>query len=221
MVGSTTSKGRVVVADDHPVVRDGIVALLGAGGFDVVGEAEDSERAIAVCEVRRPELLLLDYELPPGDAPTVIRALRGRQPTLRILVFTAFHDVERARTALDAGADGFVTKGLRGAALIDSLDRVLAGERVVAAEIEMLLGEAPEQARQPSERQRAVVEAVARGATNREIAEELGITERTVKYHLRRCSTASAYRIGRRRWRERPRRAGCVGSDLGGPTGEK
>ena len=185
MVGSTTSKGRVVVADDHPVVRDGIVALLGAGGFDVVGEAEDSERAIAVCEVRRPELLLLDYELPPGDAPTVIRALRGRQPTLRILVFTAFHDVERARTALDAGADGFVTKGLRGAALIDSLDRVLAGERVVAAEIEMLLGEAPEQARQPSERQRAVVEAVARGATNREIAEELGITERTVKYHLR------------------------------------
>ena len=64
-------------------------------------------------------------------------------------------------------------------------DRVLAGERVVAAEIEVLLGEAPEQARQPSERQRAVVEAVARGATNREIAEELGITERTVKYHLR------------------------------------
>lgn len=185
MVGSVTSKGRVVVADDHPVVRDGIVALLDAGGFDVVGEAEDSERAIAVCEVRRPELLLLDYELPPGDAPTVIRALQERLPELHILVFTAFHDVERARTVLDAGADGFVTKGLRGAALIDALNRVLAGERVVAPEIELRLGEVPEQDRPPSERQRAVVEAVARGGTNREIAEELGITERTVKYHLR------------------------------------
>ncbi|MBT5774918.1 MAG: response regulator transcription factor [Dehalococcoidia bacterium] len=180
-----TAKRRVVVADDHPVVRDGIVALVDAGGFDVVGEAEDSERAIAVCEVRRPELLLLDYELPPGDAPAVISAVREQLPELRILVFTAFHDVERARIALEAGADGFVTKGLRGPALIEALNRVLAGERMVAPEIERLLGEKPEQVRPPSERQRAVVEAVAAGATNREIAEQLGITERTVKYHLR------------------------------------
>jgi DNA-binding NarL/FixJ family response regulator len=184
-VVSTPSNVRVVVADDHPVVRDGIMALLDASGFDVVGEAEDSDRAIVVCEVRQPELLLLDYELPPGDAPAVISAVRQHLPKLRILVFTAFHDVERARTVLDAGADGFVTKGLRGAALITALNRVMAGEQVLALEIEALLDEAPKQERQPSARQRAVVEAVARGATNREIAEQLEITERTVKYHLR------------------------------------
>ena len=166
-------------------VRDGIVALLDAAGFDVVGEAEDSERAIAVCKVRRPELLLLDYELPPGDAPTVIRAVREQLPELRILVFTAFQDAERARLVLDIGANGFVTKGLRGPALIAVINRVVSGERVIPPEIERLLVEQPVNDQQPSERQRAVVEAVARGGTNREIAEELGITERTVKYHLR------------------------------------
>lgn len=184
-MASDSSKSRVVVADDHPVVRDGVVALLDAGGFDVVGEAEDSERAIAVCEVRRPDLLLLDYELPPGDAPAVITAVRERAPEVRILVFTAFQEAERARAVLEVGADGFVTKGLRGAALIDAVNRVLMGERVVTPEIERLLGEEPEPDRQPSERQRAVIQAVAGGGTNREIAEELGITERTVKYHLR------------------------------------
>ncbi len=184
-MASGSSKVRVVVADDHPVVGDGIVALLDAAGFDVVGEAEDSERAIAVCKVRRPELLLLDYELPPGDAPTVIRAVREQLPELRILVFTAFQDAERARLVLDIGANGFVTKGLRGPALIAVINRVVSGERVIPPEIERLLVEQPVNDQQPSERQRAVVEAVARGGTNREIAEELGITERTVKYHLR------------------------------------
>ena len=185
MVASGTSKGRVVVADDHPVVRDGIVALLDASGFEVVGEAEDSERAIAICEIRRPELLLLDYELPPGDAAEVISAVRDRVPELRILVFTAYRDAARARQVLDLGANGFVTKGLRGAALIEAIDQVFAGEQVVSPEIERQLGEDSERAAQPSPRQHAVMLAVSRGATNREIAEELGITERTVKYHLR------------------------------------
>ena len=135
--------------------------------------------------MRRPELLLLDYELPPGDAPTVIRAVREQLPELRILVFTAFQDAERARLVLDIGANGFVTKGLRGPALIAVINRVVSGERVIPPEIERLLVEQPVNDQQPSERQRAVVEAVARGGTNREIAEELGITERTVKYHLR------------------------------------
>jgi DNA-binding NarL/FixJ family response regulator len=184
-MASGSSKSRVVVADDHPMVRDGIVALLDAGGFDVVGEAEDSERAITICEVRRPDLLLLDYELPPGDAPTVIVAVRERAPEVRILVFTAFQEADRARAVLEIGADGFVTKGLRGPALIDAVNRVLSGKRVVTPEIERLLGEEPQPALQPSERQRTVIEAVARGGTNREIAEELEITERTVKYHLR------------------------------------
>jgi DNA-binding NarL/FixJ family response regulator len=175
---------RVVVADDHPVVRDGVVALLGARGFEVVGEADDSERAIAICGVRRPDVLLLDYELPPGDAPAVIAAVRASEGATRILVFSAYRDTERARSALDAGADGYVTKGLRAAALVDAVRRAAGGERVVDAEVERALRDDAHRS-QPTERQRAVIALVAGGATNREIAEALGITERTVKYHLR------------------------------------
>lgn len=175
---------RVVVADDHPVVRDGVVALLDARGFEVVGEADDSERAIAICGVRQPDVLLLDYELPPADAPAVIEAVRTARGKTHILVFSAYRDTERARTALDAGADGYVTKGLRAADLVDAVRRVAAGERVVDADVDRALRDDAHRA-QPTERQRAVIGLVAGGATNREIATTLGITERTVKYHLR------------------------------------
>ncbi len=175
---------RVVVADDHPVVRDGVVALLAARGFEVVGEADDSERAISVSTVRTPDVLLLDYELPPADAPAVIEAVRAAPGDTRILVFSAFRDPERARAALDAGADGYVTKGLRAPDLVEAVRRTAAGERVVDAEVDRALSDEQHRA-QPTERQRAVIVLVAGGATNRDIASELGITERTVKYHLR------------------------------------
>lgn len=197
---------RVVVADDHPVVRDGVVALLDARGFEVVGEADDSERAISVCTVRVPDVLLLDYELPPGDAPAVIQAVRAAPGRTRILVFSAFRDPERARTALDAGADGYVTKGLRAPALVDALRRVAAGERVVDAEVERALRDEAHRA-QPTERQRAVIVLVADGATNRDVAAALGITERTVKYHLR----ALFDRLGASNRAEAVARAGDAG----------
>lgn len=197
---------RVVVADDHPVVRDGVVALLDARGFDVVGEADDSDRAISVCTVRTPDVLLLDYELPPSDAPAVIEAVRSAPGGTRILVFSAFRDTERARTALDAGADGYVTKGLRAPDLVEAVRRTAAGERVVDAEVERALRDEAHRA-QPTERQRAVIVLVAAGATNREIAAELGITERTVKYHLR----ALFDRLGASNRAEAVARAGDAG----------
>lgn len=197
---------RVVVADDHPVVRDGVVALLGARGFEVVGEADDSERAIAICGVRAPDVLLLDYELPPGDAPSVIAAVRANDGDTRILVFSAYRDADRARAALDAGADGYVTKGLRAAALVDAIRRIAAGERVVDADVDRALRDDAHRA-QPTERQRSVIALVAGGATNREIAAALGITERTVKYHLR----AVFDRLGASNRAEAVARAGDAG----------
>jgi DNA-binding NarL/FixJ family response regulator len=203
---SGTATLRVVVADDHPVVRDGVVALLDARGFDVVGEADDSDRAISVCTVRTPDVLLLDYELPPADAPAVIEAVRAAPGDTRILVFSAFRDTERARPALDAGADGYVTKGLRAPALVEAVQRTAAGERVVDAEVERALHD-EQQRTQPTERQRAVIVLVAGGATNREIASALGITERTVKYHLR----ALFDRLGASNRAEAVARAGAAG----------
>jgi DNA-binding NarL/FixJ family response regulator len=179
---------RVVIADDHRVVRVGLEQLLGT--FDdvrIVGVATDGEEAIARCEAEHPEVALLDLEMPGVDGIEATRRIRSVSPETNIVVFTSFSDRDRIVRALDAGAIGYLLKDAEPDALHDAIVAAARGESPLdpKAAAELL---ADRSAISPSERlssrEREVLVMVAEGSANKQIARRLGISEKTVKGHL-------------------------------------
>ena len=179
---------RVVIADDHRVVRAGLEQLLGT--FDdvrIVGVATDGEDAVARCEAERPEVALLDLEMPRIDGVEATRRIRSSCPDTNVVVFTSFSDRERIIRALDAGAIGYLLKDAEPAELHDAILAAARGESPLhpKAAAELL---AERSATSPSERlssrEREVLVLVAEGSANKQIARRLGISEKTVKGHL-------------------------------------
>ena len=182
---------RIAVIDDHPVVRDGLIAMLGTQpDLLVVGEANDGPEAIRVVADRQPDVILLDLEMPGMDGVKVLRRLQAEQPDVRAIVFTAFDTDERIVSALQAGAKGYLLKGVprneffeairvvhRGGSLLQPVvaSKLLAHMRKPAADA------LPEPL---TEREREVLGLLAQGKANKEIAAALVITERTVKFHI-------------------------------------
>jgi DNA-binding NarL/FixJ family response regulator len=175
---------RVLVADDHPVVLEGLAAILRAEeGVEVAATAGGGEEAIALYARERPDVVLLDLRMPDRDGLEVIAALRGADPGARILVLTSFDDDEDVYRALAAGAAGYLLKDAPPAELVRALTTVAAGGRAippaVAARLADRLGVS-----ELTPRELEVLAAMARGDGNREIARRLKIGEGTVKGHV-------------------------------------
>jgi DNA-binding NarL/FixJ family response regulator len=178
---------RIVVADDHPIVREGLRAVLGtARDLELVGEAADGRQAVSVVEAARPDVLLLDLDLPEIDGLDVLRILRARGLRPAVLLFTAYDSDPRLVRALREGARGCVLKGAPREELFAAIRAATAGSRVLPPGFgeRILAGLQGEGAAALTPRQSEVLALLADGRTNQEIALALGIGVRTVKYHV-------------------------------------
>jgi DNA-binding NarL/FixJ family response regulator len=175
---------RIVVADDHPVVRDGLVAILGTQpDFLVVGEAADGASALAQVQAERPDILLLDLAMPLLDGVAVLQRLQAAGSPTRSLVFTAFDTDERILGAVRAGAQGYLLKGAPRDELFSAIHAGGSTLQPIVASKLLRQVQAPVAAAL-TEREAEVLRLLASGMPNKLIAAELGITQRTAKFHV-------------------------------------
>lgn len=178
---------RVLLVDDHAIVREGLRALLEEeGGFAVAGEAPDGERAIAAARELTPDVILMDLLMPGVDGLEALRRIRAADPEARVLVLTSAQDDRAVREAIDAGAVGFLFKDVSRRDLVRAVRDAAAGRPTLHPEAQRVLMKRPE--RSPLDdltpRERTVLELIAQGRSNRQIALRLELTEGTVKGYV-------------------------------------
>jgi NarL family two-component system response regulator LiaR len=185
---------QILIADDHPVVQDGLQAVLGTQvDFEITGVAGTGMEVLRKVAAHEPDIVLLDLEMPEMDGLEVLENLRRDHPKVKVIVFTAFDTDEQIVGAVKAGAKGYLLKGAPSQDLFEAIRTVSKGgsllQPIVASKlIELVSGESDlrrlEETVSLTDRERQVLEQLALGKTNKEIAQELVITERTVKFHV-------------------------------------
>ena len=182
---------RVLVVDDHFVVRKGVCALLtDAEGVAVAGEAADGREAVTQAGLLRPQVILMDLRLPELDGVEAIRAILGQQPEVGIIVLTGYGLESQVLAAVEAGAMGYLTKNAEREELVAAIRRVAEGELCIPAGLTRRLlghvrpGSGGGLAESLTEREAEVLRLLARGRSNQKIAAELGIAEITVRTHV-------------------------------------
>ena len=180
---------RLLVADDHPVVRDGLRAMLATQpDMELVGEATTGTEAVQRARALRPDVVLMDLQMPELDGPGAIAALRASEPGVHVLVLTTFGTDADITRAIDAGATGYLLKDAPREQLFAAIRSAAKGESVLSPSVATrVLGRmrAPaEEALTPRELE--ILQAVARGLSNRDIGRQLHVSEATVKTHLLR-----------------------------------
>ena len=176
---------RVLLADDHTIVRIGLAALLGAEkDIEVVGEAKNGDEAVQLAKKLSPDVVLMDLMMPQKDGAEATVDILAANPQMKILVLTTFGESEEVKRALDAGASGALIKDTPRMELVAAIRETMAGRRVVSPEIEHVL---TSRSAKPhlSSRQLEVLTYVAKGMTSKAISVEMGITPDCVNGHLR------------------------------------
>jgi DNA-binding NarL/FixJ family response regulator len=187
-------KARIVLAEDHTILRQGLRALLSADpGFEIVGEACDGREAVRCVEKMAPDLLLMDLSMPRMNGMEAIREIKKRYPQTRIIALTVHREEEYLVTTLQAGAEGYVLKDATHEELVLAINSVMAGKpylspavagKIIEGYLEKKNTERPVSSRQKlSPREREVLKLIAEGYRNKQIAAELCISLKTVEKH--------------------------------------
>jgi len=185
-----SEKIRVMVVDDHLVVREGLITLLKTfPDFNLVGEASSGEEAIHLCAQLDPDVVLMDLVMPEMSGVEATKTIRQRYPDSQVLAVTSFKETEMVRGVLEAGAIGYLLKTVSAEELAEAIRSAHRGELTVAADASSLVLEAitspPAPGRDLTERELEVLELLVQGLSNSEIAGRLGVSPNTIKNHLR------------------------------------
>ncbi|SDP88317.1 two component transcriptional regulator, LuxR family [Phyllobacterium sp. YR620] len=196
----TTASIRIIIVDDHPFFRQGVAVSLSEQGFTVVGEGSSADDAVRLVNELRPDVALLDLSMPGGGLSALLTILEA-SPELKVVILTVSESDEDVLQALRCGAHGYVLKGVRAAGLCEIIQNVVAGERYVspalAARIltEMRGSGAAVAPSQPvsdisdaiqslTPREEQILTLVSNGKSNKEVAREIGLQEKTIKHHM-------------------------------------
>ena len=198
------TRRRLLIVDDHPVFRHGLAVLFTSAGYDVVGEAAGSAEAVALARSTAPDVVLMDLGLPDGSGVNATARIVGEHPDTRVVVVTMFDDQGAVREALDAGAAGYVVKDAMPAELLAAVAAAGEGAIVlgsgVALTSERLVPPPNPDPFGLTPRERDVLDLVIRGLTNRQIAERLGLSGKTIANHvsalLLKCGAADRVELG-------------------------
>jgi DNA-binding NarL/FixJ family response regulator len=176
---------RILIVDDHFIVRMGLIALINTEpGLEIVGETDDGDQAIALFEKLKPDLVLMDLRMPRRSGTEATRLIRQMAPTARVLMLSAFDGDADIHTALESGAQGYVLKSATGQDLIPAIRAVAAGRRWIPQEVAARL-RSRNAYEELTAREIDVLHQLARGLANKEIADALKISEYTTKDHLK------------------------------------
>ena len=179
------AKVRVLIADDHSVVRMGLDSLLGtAKNVEVVGEAINGDEAVRKALKLRPDVVVMDLVMPRKDGVAATEEILAAAPETKVLILTTFGTSDDIARALKAGVTGAIMKSATNRELLAAVQSVAQGRRFVSAEVEGILANDPP-IPELSQRQREILESIARGLTNREIATQLDISLESVKSHVK------------------------------------
>jgi two-component system NarL family response regulator len=181
----THSRLRILIADDHPVVRAGLATMIEIenAGMSVVGQAGNGSEAVEMWRALRPDVSLMDLRMPEMDGVSAIAAIRKLSPAAKIIVLTTYDGDEDIYQALRAGARGYLLKDAPRETLLDAIHVVHGGGKFISHEVALrLAGRVGEESLSP--REKDVLHLVAQGKSNREIAASLLVSERTVKFHI-------------------------------------
>jgi two-component system response regulator DevR len=183
---------RVFLLDDHEIVRRGVRELLETvDDFEVVGEAGTAEEGLARIPPTRPDVAIIDMRLPDGNGVEVCREVRSREPDVQCLILTSFADDEALFDSIMAGAAGYLLKQIKGTDLVDAVRRVAGGQSLLDPEVTARVlerlrkgDEEDERVARLTDQERKILDLIAEGMTNRQIAERLFLAEKTVKNYV-------------------------------------
>jgi NarL family two-component system response regulator YdfI len=186
---------RLLIADDHLIIRQGLRLILETeDDFQIVAEAADGAEAVKLCDLNKPDVVLMDLRMPGMDGLTAIEILREQQPEIAVVILTTFNEDELMLRGLRAGARGYLLKDTDRKALFDTIRAAARGETLLKPEIMAKVlalasgrdkvGTGSSATVELTEREMEVLKAVAKGERSKEVAFQLGISERTVKAHL-------------------------------------
>jgi two-component system, NarL family, response regulator DegU len=181
--------GRVLLADDHRILREGLRRSLEAQHIEVVGEAADGDEALELAEALRPDVVLMDVSMPVLDGVEATRRIRQRLPEVRVVMLTMHADETTMARAIRAGADGYLVKDCSTEEIAETVRLVAGGQTAVSREVAVsMLREVrsmpPEVEEVVSKREEEVLQLIADGCSSAEVAEQLFISQKTVKNHL-------------------------------------